>query len=44
MVNQRKEFFNVSLDEIKQVVRSNYDKTVDWIDIPDAQQYRQSLK
>ena len=44
MVNPRKEFFNVSLDEIKQVVRSNYDKTVDWIDIPDAQQYRQSLK
>ena len=44
MVNQRREFFHVTLDEIKEVVRKNYDKTVEFIDFPDAQQYRESLK
>lgn len=44
MVNQRREFFNVTLDEIKEVVRKNYDKTVEFIDVPDAEQYRESLK
>ena len=44
MVNQRREFFNVTLDEIKQVVKANYDKTVEFVDIPDAEQYRISLK
>jgi septal ring factor EnvC (AmiA/AmiB activator) len=44
MVNHRREFFNVSLDEIKEVVRKNYDKTVEFIDIPDAEQYRISQK
>lgn len=44
MVNQRREFFNVTLDEIKEVVRKNYDKTVEFIDIPDAEQYRISQK
>lgn len=44
MVNQRREFFNVTLDEIKEVVRKNYDKTVEFIDIPDAEQYRISMK
>lgn len=44
MVNQRREFFNVSLDEIKSVVKANYDKTVEFIDIPDAEQYRISQK
>ena len=43
LVNGRKEFFNVSLDEIKQVVRENHDKSVDFINIPDAEQYRESL-
>lgn len=43
MVNNRREFFHVSLDEIKRVVRENYDKTVEFVDIPDAEQYRQSL-
>lgn len=42
-VNPRREFFKVSLDEIKQVVRSNFDKTVEWVDVPEAEQYRQSL-
>ncbi len=44
MVNQRREFFRVSLDEIKDVIRKNYDKTVEFIDIPDAEQYRISEK
>lgn len=44
MVNQRREFFRVTLDEIKQVIKENYDKTVDFIDVPDAEQYRVSEK
>lgn len=43
-VNQRREFFHVTLDEIKDVVRRNYDKTVEFVDIPDAEQYRISKK
>ena len=31
-----------SLDEIKAEVRKNFDKTVEWIDMPEAEQYRQS--
>ena len=42
-VNPRREFFHVSLEQIKRVVRENYDKTVEWIDIPPAEQFRQSL-
>lgn len=44
MINHRREFFNVTLDEIKEVVYKNYDKTVEFIDYPDAQQYRESQK
>lgn len=44
MVNHRREFFNVTLDEIKEVIKKNFDKTVEFIDIPDAEQYRVSLK
>jgi hypothetical protein len=43
MMNQRKEFFNVTLDEIKEVVKKNYDKTVEFKTYPDAEQYRQTL-
>ena len=42
-----KSFFNqnrVSLDEIKDVVKNNFDKTVEFVDVPDADQYRISLK
>ena len=42
-VNQRREFFRVTLDEIKAVVRANFDKTVEFVDFPAAEQYRQSL-
>ena len=44
MVNRRREFFNVTLDEIKEVVRKNFDKTVEFVDIPNAEQYRISQK
>lgn len=44
MVNTRREFFNVTLDEIKEVVKNNFDKTVEFVDIPDATQYRISKK
>ena len=44
MVNTRREFFNVTLDEIKDVVKKNFDKTVEFIDVPDAEQYRISQK
>lgn len=43
-VNLRREYFNVTLDEIKEVVRKNHDKTVEFVDYPDAQQYRESLQ
>lgn len=43
MVNTRREFFHVTLDEIESVVKANYDKTVEFIKIPPAEQYRQSL-
>ena len=44
MVNHRREFFNVTLDEIKEVIKKNFDKTVEFVDIPDAEQYRISEK
>lgn len=44
MVNQRREFFHVTLDEIKTVIKENFDKTVDFIDVPDAEQFRVSEK
>lgn len=42
-VNQRREFFRVSLDEIKQVVKENYDKSVEFVELAPAEQYRESL-
>lgn len=44
MINQRREFFNVTLDEIKTVVKENFDKTVEFVEIPQAEQYRESMK
>ena len=40
LVNHRREFFKVSLDEIKEVVKKNFDKTVEFTEIPDAEQFR----
>lgn len=40
LVNGRKEFFRVTLDEIKRVVEDNYDKTVEFVNLPEAEQFR----
>lgn len=42
-VNNRKEFFHVSLGEIKAVVEKNHNKTVEYTKLAEAQEYRQSL-
>lgn len=44
MINGRREFFNVTLEEIEEVVKANYDKTVEFVKIPQAEQYRESQK
>lgn len=44
MINTRREFFHVSLDEIERVVKENFDGTVEFVKIPDAEQYRESNK
>lgn len=43
-VNLRKEFFRVDLEEIKKVVLENHNATVKFVDIPDAMEYRETLK
>lgn len=42
MVNSRREFFNVTLAEIQQVIKDNFDKTVEFTEIAPAEQYRES--
>ncbi len=42
-VNSRREFFRVSLDEVKHCVHENFDGTAEFFDIPDAAQYRETL-
>ena len=42
-VNQRREFFDVTIDEIKEVVKKNFDKSVEFVELAPAEQYRQSL-
>ena len=44
MVNHRREFFHVTLDEVKAVVKQNFDKTTEFTDIAPAEQYRMSVK
>ena len=44
LVNHRREFFKVTLDEIKAVIKQNYDKTVEFIDTAEAEQFRVSQK
>lgn len=43
-VNQRKEFFKISLDEIEKVVLENYNGTVSFTKLAQAEQYRRSLE
>ncbi|NVK52808.1 MAG: DUF4041 domain-containing protein [Flavobacteriaceae bacterium] len=42
-INYRKEYFRVTLDEIEQVIKEKYEKEVDFIRIPEAQEYRETL-
>lgn len=42
MVNTRREFFHVTLEEIEAVVKRNYDRTVEFTKVPNAEQYRES--
>lgn len=39
-INPRKEFFNVSIDEIEEYVTANYNDTVEFTKIPIAKEYR----
>lgn len=39
-VNTRREFFQVTLDEIKDVVKNNHEKTAEFIDVALADQFR----
>lgn len=42
LINERKEFFNISLDEIKEVIENNHDKTVEFKMTALAEEYRES--
>lgn len=44
MINKRREFFNVTLSEIEEVIKANFDKTVEFNRIVEAEQYRESIK
>lgn len=41
-VNYRKEYFRVSLDEIEKVIQEKYEKEVEFIKVPEAQEYRET--
>lgn len=43
LINRRREFFNVSLDEIVRVVKTNFSKPVEFTKIADAAEYRETL-
>lgn len=42
-INRRREFFNVSLDEIEKVVKTNFSKPVEFTKLADAAEYRETL-
>ena len=44
MVNHRREFFYATPEEIKSVIRQNFTKAFEFVDAPEAEQYRVSLK
>lgn len=43
-LNPRKEFYNIDLSEIKDIVKRNYNATVNFVDYPEAEEYRESIK
>lgn len=44
MINKRREFFEVKLEEIEEVVKNNFDKSVEFTKTAKAEQYRETLK
>ena len=44
MVNNRKEFFRVPLEDIEKVVKENHDRLTEFKKTPEAEQYRESVK
>lgn len=44
MVNKRREFFHVTLNDIEKIVKENFDGSVDFIRTAAAEQYRETLK
>ena len=42
MINTRREFFHVTLEEIEEVVKKNFDRTVEFTKSPSAEQFRES--
>ena len=43
MINRRREFFNVTLKEIEEEIKANFKKPVEFIELADAEEYRESL-
>ena len=43
-LNPRKEFYNIDLNAIKEIVNRNYNSTVTFVDYPEANEYRESIK
>ncbi|KOO50872.1 DUF4041 domain-containing protein [Priestia koreensis] len=43
-INERKEFFHVSLDEIELEVKKNFNKVVEFTKLAEAEHYRESLR
>ncbi len=43
-LNSRKEFYNIDLEKIKEVVKNNYNNTVNFTEYAEAYEYRESLK
>ncbi len=43
-MNSRKEFFNVTIDEIENAVKENFDKAVIFTKTAIAEEYRESIK
>ena len=43
-INRRKEFFNISIDDVKQIVEENKASVHSFVEKPDAEEYYDSLK
>lgn len=43
-VNNRKEFFDITIDQIKDALSKYYNRTFDFHEIPEAEEYRKSLE